>query len=118
MTIGRSEDMKETITLQKAFIYIVILFWGVPFVQDLLPQKDAQEIVWTCVYFINAVACIIVSYSYTKGSHKVSWYLPLGCMLIFLPLPFLFYELSYLIALPLYGACSMLGMMLTKFIVK
>lgn len=107
--------MKQTITLQKIFVYIVILFWGVPFIQDILPQKDAQEIVWTCVYFINSVVCLLLSYLYTTNNHQINWYLPLGLVLIFLPLPFLFYEISYLMVLPLYAGLGIIGMYFGKY---
>lgn len=102
--------MKQTLSLQTVFIYALILFWGVPFLQDFLPKQDAQEIVWTCIWLVNTIYVGISSFLYTKQHVKWNWYLPLGLMLCFLPLPFLFYEWQMMIFVPIYGIISFLAM--------
>lgn len=98
-------------SLQSIFIMAVILFWLVPFIQDILPKKDAGEILQACVWLINTLFCAVVGYLYGKGQGK-NWYLPLGLMLIFLPLPFLFYPISTLSVLLFYGVASIAGMLI------
>lgn len=97
-------------SLQSIFIMAVLLFWLVPFVQDMLPQKDAGEIMQACAWLLNTLFCAIAGYLYGKGQGK-NWYLPLGLMLIFLPIPFLFYPLMMAVCVPLYGGVAALLML-------
>lgn len=104
-------------SLQSIFIMAVLLFWVVPFVQDMLPQKDAGEIVQVCVWLINTLFCGISGYLYGKEQGR-NCHLPVGLILIFLPLPFLFYPISTLSVLVVYGTVSTAGMLIGNRIYK
>lgn len=96
-------------SIQSVFMLTVVLFWGIPFVKDLLPAKDAQEIIRTCIYLVNPCFCFAAGY-FCEQKEQKTWYLPLGILLIYVPLPFLFYEMKDLFALPIYVIACLLGM--------
>lgn len=108
----------KKISIQTIFVYAIILFWGIPFLKDLLPVKDAKEIIWTCIVLINPIFVAVMSFLFVMQEQEWNWNLPLGLMLCFLPLPFLFYDAITLWMLPIYGIGSFLGMGLAQVWIK
>lgn len=104
-------------SIQSLFIVTVLLFWGLPFIKDLLPEKDAQEIIQACLLLVNPMFCLLMTYRYCQNN-PFTWYLPFGLMLIFIPLPFLFYQWNDLFYVPMYGLATCLGYVISFLINK
>lgn len=97
-----------TYTLSSMFLMGAIVFIGLPFLAQMFPADKGQPLFMLALLIINPFFSIISGYLYTR-TQPFTWYMPLGIMILFIPVILIFLNISAVIYIPLYGISNAIG---------
>lgn len=106
-----------TYSISSMFIIGAVLFWGVPVLSGFIDEQQTISLTRTFIEVVQPSFCALSGFFYTRSA-KFTWYLPIGMMLLFLPVCFIYYPIDMIVWVPVYGVLSLGGCLVAEIIKK